>query len=338
MTTVSTSNGKRFEIAVGESLLDAALRADVALTYSCRTGRCGTCKGQVRDGSTTALHDELGLTAAEQAAGWILTCVRSAETDIELEVEDLGDLRLFHAKTLPCRIHALDHLSADIVKVVLRLPPTSNFEFHCGQYIDVIGHAGLRRSYSIASAPNPEKHIELHIRRVPGGAMSEYWFEQAKVNDLLRLNGPLGTFFLRDVAGLDLVFLATGTGMAPVKAILEGLARSPQTHGARSVSVFWGGRVEADLYWDARNAGVEHDFIPVLSRADDRWHGARGHVQQALLGQARDWQRTAVYACGSETMIHGARQLLVDAGLNERRFLSDAFVCSAGAAETLETP
>lgn len=330
MTTVRTSSGKRFDVAEGEALLDAALRADVALAYSCRTGRCGACKGQVRQGTTTALHDELGLTAAERAAGWILTCVRSAESDIELDVEDLGHLRLFHAKTLPCRIHALERLSTDVVKVLLRFPPTSEFEFHCGQYIDVIGQAGLRRSYSIASAPNPEKHIELHIRRVPGGAMSDYWFGQAKVNDLLRLNGPLGTFFLRDPDGMDLVFLATGTGIAPVKAMLEGLGRMPKPHGARSISVFWGGRIEADLYWDTRNVGVQHAFIPVLSRAaDSGWKGVHGHVQQALLAQSRDWQRTAVYACGSDAMIHSARQALIGVGLDERRILSDAFVCSA---------
>ena len=162
--------------------------------------------------------------------------------------------------------------------------------------------------------------------------MSQYWFEQAKVNDLLRLNGPLGTFFLRDIQGLDLIFLATGTGIAPIKSILEGLACCAQPHGARSITVFWGGRVEADLYWDAGSAGIDHAFVPVLSRAGQSWAGARGHVQQALLAQARDWQRTAVYACGSEAMIHDARQLLIGAGLNERRFLSDAFVCSAAAA------
>ena len=332
MTVVRTSSGRQFDIADGESVLDAALRADIGLSYSCRTGRCGTCKGQIRSGKTVPTHHELGLDEAELAAGWILTCVRTAESDVELEIEDLGDVQLFHPRTLPCRIHALERLSEDVIKVVLRLPPASNFDFHCGQYIEVIGHAALRRSYSIANAPTPDKHIELHISHVPGGAMSKYWFDQAKVNDLLRLNGPLGTFFLRDIDGLDLVFLATGTGIAPVKAIMEGMRQRTEPHGARSVSIFWGGRVEGDLYWDARNAGSEHSYMPVLSRASSSWSGARGHVQQAALAQTRDWSRTAVYACGSEAMIHSARLQLLDAGLNARRFLSDAFVCSAAAA------
>lgn len=330
MTAVRTSTGRQFDVAVGESLLNAALRADVALAYSCRTGRCGTCKGQIRSGKTAPIQHELGLTEAELAAGWVLTCARSAQSDVELEIDDLGDVKLIHPRTLPCRIHNLQRLSEDVIKVSLRLPPTSNFEFHCGQYIDVIGHAGLRRSYSIAAAPISEKHIELHIRRVPGGAMSDYWFERARINDLLRLHGPLGTFFLRDIDGLDLVFLATGTGIAPVKAILEGMGRRAVPHGARSVSVFWGGRIEADLYWDAQNAGIEHVYTPVLSRADSSWGGARGYVQQAALASTRDWSQAAVYACGSENMIHDARQQLIEAGLDERHFLSDAFVCSAG--------
>lgn len=331
MSIVRISSGKSFTVAEGETLLDAALRADVTLAYSCRTGRCTTCKGHVRDGSTIAIHDELGLSQSERAAGWILTCVRSALSNVDLEVDDLGDVHLFPAKILPCRIQILERLSTDVLKTVLRLPPTGDFNFYPGQYVDVIGHGGLRRSYSIANAPTPEKQLELHIRRVSGGAMSQYWFEQAKLGDLLRLNGPLGTFFLREIDGLDLVCLATGTGIAPIKAILEALAQHRHQPQPRSVSVFWGGRVQDDIYWDVNGAGVDCQFVPVLSRADAIWDGARGYVQQVLLGQAREWDRTVVYACGSDAMIHDARQQLINVGLSERRFFSDAFVCSASA-------
>jgi len=331
MSLIQTSSGKSFAAEQGETLLDAALRAKVTLAYSCRTGRCGTCKGQVRAGSTVAMHDELGLSDLERSSGWILTCVRSAASSVDLEIEDLGDVQLFPAKTMPCRIQVLERLSVDVVKVTLRLPPTANFSFHPGQYIDVIGHGGLRRSYSIANAPAPQKNIELHIRQVPGGAMSAYWFGQAKVDDLLRLHGPLGTFFLREVEGMDLTFLATGTGIAPVKSMLESLAQRGMQSAPRSITVFWGGRVPHDVYWNPAETGVSHQFIPVLSRSSSEWSGARGHVQQALLAQTREWSRTVVYACGSEAMIHDARQQLVAVGLNERRFYSDAFVCSAAA-------
>jgi CDP-4-dehydro-6-deoxyglucose reductase len=330
VTHITTSHGRAFEAAADETLLDAALRAGLALPYSCRTGRCSTCKCRTSSGTTRALHDEIGLTAAERAAGWILSCVRTACDDVTLEVEDLGGVQLAVPRTQPCRIQSLERAAHDVVRVVLRLPPTVALGYEPGQYVDVIGPGGLRRSYSIANAPVHERTIELHVRAVDGGAMSAYWFGQAAVGDLLRLHGPLGTFFLRQVADVDLVFLATGTGIAPVKAILESLARRAG-HVPRSVTLYWGGRQPQDLYWQPESAGEPLRYVPVLSRADAAWAGARGHVQDALLADAPDLARCRVYACGSDAMIHGARAALLAAGLSERHFLSDAFVCSAAA-------
>jgi CDP-4-dehydro-6-deoxyglucose reductase len=327
---VRISSGRTFDVAEGESLLDAATRAGVTLAYSCRTGRCGTCRGRLIAGSTSPIHHELGLDESDRRGGWILTCVRSAQSNVDLEVDDLGNVPMFAAKTLPCRIHSRSPVSEDVLRVLLRLPPSTTFTFHPGQYIDVIGRGGLRRSYSIANAPAQATLIELHIRRVVGGQMSKYWFDEAKDNDLLRLHGPLGTFFLRNVADFDLVFLATGTGIAPVKAIIEGLA---QGHSSvpRSVTILWGGRVPQDMYWNTKGIGVDHQFVPVLSRGDLSWEGARGYVQEVFLSTRPDLQRAAVYACGSEIMINDARRQLVSAGLSERQFFSDAFVCSASA-------
>ncbi len=329
MPNITLSNGKAFTAIDGETLLDAGLRAGVSLPYSCRTGRCSTCRSQVSAGTTQALHAETGLTAEERNAGWVLSCVRSATSDVALEVEDLGDVQLFPARTIACRIAALDRPVSDVVRVMLRLPPNAEFGYRPGQYVDVIGQGGIRRSYSIANAPAADKQIELHIRAVDDGAMSAYWFGGAKVNDLLRLNGPLGTFFLRDIAGTDLIFLATGTGIAPVKAILEGLARLPPEVQPATLAVYWGGRKPADLYWTPDSLPATCRFVPVLSRADASWPGVRGHVQDALMDGAPDLSRAAVYACGSDTMIHGAHARLIAAGLPERRFSSDAFVCSA---------
>jgi CDP-4-dehydro-6-deoxyglucose reductase len=328
---ITISSGKQFEAGADESLLDAALRAGVSLEYSCRTGRCSSCKCVVAEGSTRALHDEVGLSAAELAAGWILSCARAASSDVSLAVNDLGDVKTYPVRTVPCRIQSLERLSADVIKVFLRLPPANDFAYHAGQYIEVIGLGGLRRSYSMANAPAANSHIELHIRQVSDGVMSQYWFEQAQANALLRLNGPLGSFFLRNVSGLDLVFLATGTGIAPVKAMLEELAGWEPDRKPRQVSVYWGGRTAADIYWDPGTSGVEHRFVPVLSRPDAGWGGARGHVQQALLADLPQLQETMIYACGSDAMIHGARAQLTAAGLPEEHFRSDAFVCSAAA-------
>jgi CDP-4-dehydro-6-deoxyglucose reductase len=330
VSVITLSNGKQFNAQDGETVLDAALRGGVVLEHSCRTGRCGSCKGHLQSGDTAPVHEQTGLSPQEQADGWILTCARTPTTDLTLEVDDLGGLQLYPAKTVPCRIQQLEALSADVVKVTLRLPPNQALSYHAGQYVDVIGFNGLRRSYSIAnvtSAANP--HIELHIKKVDGGAMSAYWFDTAKPNDLLRLHGPQGTFFLRDVAGLDLVLLATGTGMAPIKAILESLRTAPADAQPRSVHVYWGGRHPEDLYWDPLSLGSAIQFTPVLSRAGDNWGGARGHVQQACLAAGHDLSRTVVYACGSDKMIDSARTALVAAGLPLRSFHSDAFVCSS---------
>lgn len=332
MPLITLPSGKQFAAQDGESLLDAALRAEVALEYSCRTGRCSSCKSQVRSGSTTALHPETGLSEAERADGWILSCVRSATSDVLLDVQDLGGVKLYPARTWPCRIQALQRLAPDVLQVMLRLPPTADFGFQPGQYVDLIGPDGVRRSYSVANAPAANKLLELHIREVPGGALSRYWFGAAKANDLLRLHGPLGTFFLRGTAGMHLAFLATGTGIAPVKAMLEGLAALAPAEQPASVTVYWGGRTEQDLYWQPEGAAATAcRFVPVLSRASDGWTGTRGHVQQALLADAPDLQRTLVYACGSDAMIHGAQAALLAAGLPAERFHSDAFVCSAPA-------
>lgn len=330
MHEIKVSSGRSFAARSDETILNAALRQGVTLGYSCRIGRCSSCKGRVRAGETIAAHDELGLSADEKAAGFVLTCVRQACGPVELEIEDLGDAALPEAKTLPCRIQSIQRLSHDVVRVMLRLPPTAQFDYLPGQYIDVIGPGGLRRSYSIANAPQADKQIELHIREVAHGAMSRYWFQQAKANDLLRLRGPLGTFFLRGQAGRDLVLLATGTGIAPVKAILEGMGGMPADSLPRSTTVYWGGRQPEDLYWPGADL-PNLRFVPVLSRAGAAWTGARGHVQDVMLGEPGDLANTLVYACGSETMIRSAQAKLQVAGLPGGRYHSDAFVCSAAS-------
>jgi CDP-4-dehydro-6-deoxyglucose reductase len=326
---VRLASGRNFFLNDSETLLVAAENAQIALPYSCKTGRCSTCKCKVIAGKTEALQEEVGLSALEKADGWILSCVRTAVTDLSLDVEDLGGVVLPKAKTLPCRINSIDKLAPDVVRVLLRLPLTAEFSFIPGQYIDVIGPASVRRSYSLANSSFADKQLELHIRAVDGGAMSQYWFRQAKANDLLRLNGPLGTFFLRNMAGLDLVFLATGTGIAPVKAMLESMHDLPAEMKARSVTVLWGGRTRQDLYFDAAGIPGGFNLVPVLSRSDSRWTGARGHVQHALLSLLPDLSQAAVYACGSDVMIRDAQTTLTAAGLPSNRFYSDAFVCSA---------
>ncbi len=328
MAIIHLTSGREFVAESGVTLLDAASGAGIALPYSCRAGRCSTCKALVQRGQTRPLTDETGLSTEEIKAGWILTCVRTAETDVELDMEDLGEIQLPQPKTLPCRIAELEKLAPDVLRVKLRLPPASDFSFIPGQYIDVIGINGTRRSYSLANKSSSEKFLELHVRAVNGGTMSDYWFNHAKLNDLLRLNGPLGTFFLRECAKTDVFFLATGTGIAPIKSMLGSLVDIPEDQQPKSITVLWGGRKPEDFYIDLTATHGKHRYIPVISRLNDGWTGAKGYVQDILLSAAPDLSNAAVYACGSDNMIRDAKQLLMNAGLPSARFYSDAFVSS----------
>ena len=311
------------------SLLASAEAAGIRPAYSCRIGRCSTCKARVRSGETRLLHAEAGLSAEERAEGWILSCVRAAETVVEVDfAEVLPDVDLPVPRTVPCRIDSLAVVAPDVMRVTLRVPPKQHLQFLAGQHVEVIGPGGTRRAYSIAHAPRSSGEIELHIRRMEAGVMSSYWFEHAAVNDLLRIYGPLGTFVQRDATNRDVVFLATGTGIAPVAAHLEELAQLSRDQAPRTVSVYWGNRTEADMYWHPQ-ATCTCTFVPVLSAANMAWSGARGHVQDVFLSLTPRFDEVMVYACGSDAMIHSSRSLLIGHGLDERRFHADAFVSSA---------
>lgn len=328
MPIIALESGRHFDAETNESLLDAGLRQGLSLAYSCRTGRCSTCKARVLGGETRALMAETGLPDSERNEGWILTCSRAASSDLKLQMEDLGDLQLPSPRTFPCRIQSIEALTANVIRLTLRLPPQTTFDYLPGQYVEIIGPGGMRRSYSIANAPELGSPLEFHIRKVDGGAMSEYWFGTAKANDLLRLFGPLGTFVLRDVAGAHLVCLATGTGLAPIKAMVEALKTLPKPKRPRKTTVYWGARLEGDHYLQLPDQ-PDVEFVPVLSRAGPGWGGSSGHVQDAMLSRGADLRDTIVYACGSDAMITTARSRLLEAGLSTRALRADAFVCTA---------
>ena len=300
MSQVTLANGAAFSAEPGTTLLDAALAQGFVLEHGCRTGRCGSCKARVVKGTTAPLRASPSLTDAEAAEGWVLTCSSEAVTDVQLDVEDLGRLAGYPPRVTPSRIDGLERVADDVVRVTLRLPTTSPFRFLAGQHVDVTSPTGARRSYSIASAAAAPGKVELHVRRVDGGRFSDYWFGAAQDNDLLRFDGPRGTFFLRPVGGLDVVFLATGTGIAPILSMLAELATTADAP-PRSVTLYWGGRHVQDHYLDPVVALPGLRYVPVVSRGGARWQGACGHVQDVLLA---------------------------DAGLPPRRFHFDAFVGS----------
>ena len=322
---ICTTEGKQFEGLEKQSILDAALKSDLVFEYSCKNGQCGVCKTTLLKGNIVELQAQLALTDEERREAKILTCCAEAVTDIEIDAVDLSALHGIEIKTLPARVSHVAYLSDNIVEVRLRLPPTANFQFIEGQYLDVIWNS-IRRSYSIASISS-EKEITLLIKRFENGQMSDYWFNKIQANDLLRIEGPKGTFFLRD-AHQPLVFLATGTGIAPIKSILQSLEQDTNYQQGNPITVYWGNRFPEEFVWQADFHKLTVDFCNVLSRPVADWAGETGYVQDIAMTRLTELSDMVVYACGSNAMIQSAKQQLIASGLPENRFHSDAFVQS----------
>lgn len=329
MTIVKLTSGHEFESKDAECIIESAHTAGVFLPFSCSNGRCGACKVRVISGSTRANSQELGLDADEKEAGWILACIRTALTDISCDVGDFVNIELPKVRTVPCKIHAIQKLTRDTAQIDLRMPRDSHLGPLAGQHISVQVNGGLKRSYSIASYNNEENVVSLIIKRVEGGAMSEYWFEEAKVGNLLRFRGPLGSFVLRDAEDKIVVFLATGTGIAPVLFMLSQIAQSRSSERPRETYVLWGVRGEADVFIDISDHYPFCKFIPCVSKPTGGWVGETIYVQEAAAKLNLEWENVDIYACGSEKMIADAQIKFGPSGkMPVSRFTYDAFVAS----------
>lgn len=321
---IQTVENKVFNCSADQTILDSALNSKLIFEYSCKTGQCGVCKTTLLDGEIYELKPQLALTDKEKAENIILTCCCAPKKDILINAEDLSLLHGIEIKTFPARINSIKRYSSELLEVSLRLPPAANFKFIEGQYLDVI-HQDIRRSYSIASTNN-QNEITLIIKKFENGKMSYYWFENAKVNDLIRIEGPKGTFFLRDHSK-PLLFLATGTGIAPVMSILKSLDENKNFEQENSITVYWGNRNSQDFFWNPEFRNLKVNFVFVCSKPNSDWNGGVGYVQDVALRQI-EINSTIVYACGSNNMINSAKKLFSENGMSENKFYSDAFVQS----------
>ena len=254
-----------------------------------------------------------------------MTCCCAPKTDLLIDSEDLSALHGIETKTSPAKIARIKRHNEDIVEIILRLPPKVDFEFLEGQYLEVI-YKEIRRSYSIASISD-EKNLTLIIKRFETGLMSDYWFNHAKENDLLRIEGPKGTFFVRDISK-PLLFLATGTGIAPVISMLRALDENPEFVQCQPINVFWGNRSSGDFIYSPKFKKLNVRFNNVCSRPEADWTGEVGYVQKVALEKLKNLTEFNVYACGSSDMIGSAKHLFKKIGLPENMFYSDAFVQS----------
>jgi CDP-4-dehydro-6-deoxyglucose reductase len=330
MYQISLKNGKLFTCEASTTIFDAAKSAGITLEHSCLSARCRSCIVKVSEGTTLDKSDDLVLTTAEKDDNWTLSCNAIPTSDLYLDIEDLGDIRLFDKKIVPAKVQSLRKLNEDVLEVILRLPPNANFGFNSGQYVNII-KGQLKRSYSVANAFQESGILTFYIRKYENGLMSNYWFNEAKENDLLRLEGPLGTFFLRDTQKNNIVFLATGTGIAPVKAILEAVQLDQHKYQDKTFWVFFGSRFLEDEFWNPTQLEMPNvKYIRAVSRHNQMSNPTifNGYVQDALLNNQIDLTDTQVYACGSNEMIKAAKNVCIENGVSDHDYFSDAFLCS----------
>ncbi|SIS84571.1 FAD-binding oxidoreductase [Belliella pelovolcani] len=321
MFKVFLKDNTSFECESGDTIVNAAMKNGVFLDHSCLSGRCSSCKFKVIKGDSIASENEISLSEDDVNKNYILTCVRKPLSDIYLDAEDLSSFGLKKPKTLPSKVASFEKLTDLILKVKLRLPPTQNFEFIEGQYVDII-KGSIKRSYSIASSSSSD-NLEFLIKNYEGGFMSQYWFNDLAINDLLRIEGPKGTFFLRNNHDKDtLVFVGTGTGIAPIKSIIESENFDEKTKHIKNIFIFWGMGYSEEIFWKPNNSRVK--FVPVLSRETDR----KLYVQNVIFDYHFNLESTVVYACGSDIMISELKSKFLNSGLNEKDFFSDSFVQS----------
>lgn len=341
-TVTVQPSGHRFEVQDDETVLAAGLRAGIGLPYGCKNGACGSCRGRIVEGRASLdAHQASALSTEDEARGFALFCCARPDTDLVIEVREVRGVGEIPIKKLPARVATLVRPTPDVAIVRLQLPAAERLQFLPGQYVEIILKDGRRRSYSIAGAPGISDQVELHIRHTPGGAFTDHVFgvgaTQMKERDILRFEGPLGSFFLRDDSQKPIVLVASGTGFAPIKSIVEFAALKAIE---RPIRLYWGGRRPADLYLDDLARGWEGTlpdfrYIPVISDAldEDRWRGRTGFVHRAVLEDFADLSGHQVYACGAPVMVDAARRDFTE----ERRlpgdeFFADAFTTAADTA------
>ena len=331
--TIKPSNHS-FVCGEGETVLAGALREGFTLPYGCRNGACGACKGKILEGTVNYGNPQPYVLAEfEKKAGLALFCQATPLTDLVIEAREIRGVGQLDIRKLPCRVQEIHRPSPEVMILKLKLPANERLQFLAGQYIDILMKDGKRRSYSMGNPPHDDEYIELHVRNMANGAFTEFVFNKMKEKDILRFEGPLGTFFLREDSDKPIILVASGTGFAPIKSIIE---RAFHTKTTRQLVLYWGGRRPADLYMAAlaQQWQREHEnfsFIPVVSDAlpEDAWSGRTGFVHRAVMEDFPELSGYQVYACGAPVVVESAHKDFTKlCNLPEDEFYSDAFTPS----------
>ncbi|MFP5390910.1 MAG: CDP-6-deoxy-delta-3,4-glucoseen reductase [Gammaproteobacteria bacterium] len=331
-------SGHQFPCEADETVLAAALRAGIGLPYGCKNGACGSCKGKIKEGAVEHKpYQQRALSNEEKAGGGALFCCAIPTGDLTIEAREITGSSEYPLRKMPTRVQRIEKVTPDVAILTLQLPANERLAYRAGQYIEFLLKDGKRRSYSLANAPSLDEPLTLHIRYMADGLFTEHVFNTMKERDILRFEGPHGSFFLREDSDKPIILLASGTGFAPIKALVEHLLH---LKSERPVSLYWGGRRPSDLYmnslceqWAATLPNLR--YIPVISDAlpEDHWHGRTGYVHTAAMHDVTDMSGYQVYACGAPIVVDSARRDFVEqCRLPADEFYADAFTSEADLA------
>jgi len=318
-----------------QTILESALDAGFTLPYGCRNGACGTCKGKLLSGEIDyGKYQDTALSEDEKRLGLALFCCAKPLSDIAIECREVGAVKDIPIRTLPCRVQTMTHPAPDVMVLRLKLPVNERLQFLAGQYVEFLLKDGKRRAFSLANAPHDDELLELHVRLAPGGQFTEHVFHGMKERDILRFEGPRGSFYLREESGKPIIFVAGGTGFAPIKGIIE---HALHTRLTRPMTLYWGARRPADLYMNELPLQWQRDhphftYVPVISDAlpEDAWTGRTGLVHQAVLADFPDLSYHQAYVCGAPAMVEAAkRDFVALCGLPPDEFFADSFTFAA---------
>ena len=324
------STDHTFQVDEGESVLDAALRQNIALPYGCRGGACGACKGKVLKGDFSYPNGlPNGISEEDHNKGYALFCMSVPSSDLIINSREIMATSDIEVKVLPCRVHEKTQLNHDVILIKLLLPKTERLQFFAGQYINFLLKNGRHRSFSLANATHDDEFIELHIRHIPEGKFTGEVFDEIQEKDMMRIEGPLGSFYIREESQRPIILMAGGTGFAPIKGMIEHVLKIGLE---RPIHLYWGAQAKEDLYMDelARSWTKQNPLIrytPVLSAAkeSDNWSGRTGYVHSAIMEDYADLSSYEIYGSGAPAMVYAGRDEFVKNGLDLDYYYSDAF-------------
>ncbi len=321
---VTINHERFFEVSPDLSIFESAKKASLTFDHSCLSGRCSECKVKVVSGDFYMPSSQEGLTDMEVQEGYCLSCITKPLSDMVLEEVSYIEGVLPEVKNIPAKISLLEFLSEDVVKVTLRIPPNKSFKFLAGQYIDLSIHA-VKRSYSIASIPS-DSTIELLIKNYSKGQFSNYLFKEAKVNDLLRIEGPKGTYILPQEIPQNLLFISTGTGIAPNLALIKSALLERRIQKSQIILIH-GQRTASEHIYSMEDALKGIEMVKCISRETVNGF-TQGYVQDAAMQLNLNITETMVFACGNPNMVNDLKKKMIARGLQEKNFKSDIFVPS----------